>query len=74
MAMQLTVTQERAVRLIVAAIMDTIRESGPMGAPAGVLYAGLMTQGCTLSQFESLMGSLVRMGALRLEDDCYHAV
>ena len=67
----ITQTQQQAINFIVKAVMDTIRESGTVGAPAGVLYAALMTQGCSFNQFTSLMGALERAGKVRLEDDCY---
>ena len=71
--MTLTTQQQSAVTMIVHAVLDTIRESGPMGAPSGILYAGLMAQGCSLSQYQSLMGALERAGKVRLDGDCYHA-
>ena len=40
----------------VLAIAETIRETSP--TPAGVLYAGLMTHGCTFEQFTSIVQTL----------------
>ena len=40
----------------VFAIAETIRETSP--TPAGVLYAGLMTHGCTFEQFTSIVQTL----------------
>jgi len=57
--------------LIVSAVKDAVRESGEHGAPAGALYAGLMAQGASLNQFESLMGSLERLGQVRRDGDLY---
>jgi hypothetical protein len=48
-----------------------VRAAGSLGAPGGVIYAALMGQGCTLSQFESLMAGLVRAGKLRRDGDLY---
>ena len=42
-----------------------------LGAPGGVIYAALMGQDCTLSQFKSLMVGLVRAGKLRRDGDLY---
>ncbi len=40
----------------VFAVAETIRETSP--TPAGVLYAGLMTHGCTVEQFTSIVQTL----------------
>lgn len=65
--------QLTALGAVLGAIRGTIAECGPMGAPGGVLYAALMGHGCTLSQFESIMGALVRSGRVRKVGECYHA-
>ena len=39
-------------------VADAIKEAGQI--PAGHLYAALMTHGCTLTTFESLVGLLTR--------------
>ena len=41
---------------VVLAVAETIRETSP--TPAGVLYAGLMTHGCTFEQFSSIVQTL----------------
>lgn len=70
----LTQAQAAALRAIVDAVVDAVRAAGPLGAPGGHLYAALMAQGCTLSQFESLMGALVRTGKVTRRGECYHVV
>lgn len=65
--------QAQALKQICDAVIDTVKQSGPMGAPGGILYAGLMAQGCSLNQFESIMGGLVRAGKLTKQGECYHA-
>ena len=70
--MAMTRDQIMAVREVARAILDTVKEAGPCGAPGGVMYAALMGAGCSLSQFESIMGTLVRAGKLRKDGDCYH--
>ncbi len=35
------------------------------------MYAALMSQGCTLNQFESIMGALVRLGRVEKRGECY---
>jgi hypothetical protein len=69
--MALTPEQIKALRAICDAVVDVVRAGGSLGAPGGVIYAALMGQGCTLSQFESLMSGLVRAGKLRRDGDLY---
>jgi hypothetical protein len=64
-------SQKKALAMIVAAVVDAVKAAGPSGAPGGVLYAALMAQGCTMSQFESLMGALVRAGKLTQSGHLY---
>ncbi len=68
----MTTEQIKAVREIAGAIIDTVKASEPIGAPGGVMYAALMAHGCTLQQFEGIMGGLVRANLLRKSGDCYH--
>ena len=46
-----------------------------IGAPSGVIYAALMGHGASLSQFQSIMDTLVKHGFLTHDVDCqtYHA-
>ena len=67
----MTSQQIQALRAIAKAILATITECKE--APAGVLYAGLMAQGCSLDQFQSIMGTLERNGFVSLECDVYRA-
>lgn len=68
----MTTDQRRALIAVIDAIVETVRDAGPLGAPAGPMYAALMAQGATLQQFESLMGALVRAGKLVRRGNCYH--
>ncbi len=68
----MTNEQITALRQIAAAIIAAVRAAGPLGAPGGVMYAALMAQGCTLNQFEQIMGGMVRAGKLTKRGDCYH--
>ncbi|SRR3990167_4138746 len=52
---------------MVRAVADTIKEAGRI--PAGTLYASLMTQGCTIQQYEQIEGLLVRSGLVRKVND-----
>ncbi len=67
----MTPQQAQALKAIINAVTESVAAAGPLGAPGGPLYAALMTQGCTLNQFESLMGGLVRIGKLRKSGQCY---
>jgi hypothetical protein len=67
----MTTKAQFAIAQVLAALVETIKAAGPSGAPGGVMYAALMTQGCTLEQFEALMGCLVRSGVVRKSGNCY---
>lgn len=71
--MALTSQQAAALKVLVDAVVGTVKEAGPLGAPGGVIYAALMAHGCLLEQFESLMEALVRLGKVTKRGDCYHA-
>lgn len=58
MAANITKDQLGAGLHVLRAVAETIREMGTV--PAGVLYSGLMTRGCTLQQYESIIGILER--------------
>jgi hypothetical protein len=66
-----TTEQIAALRAIADAIVEAIKAAGPMGAPGGVIYAALMASGCTLTQYESFMGAMVRTGILTRHGDLY---
>lgn len=66
-----TDAEAHALRLLVLASLEAIAAAGPAGIPAGLLYAVLMTQGCTLNQFESLMAALVTTGKVRKQGQVY---
>lgn len=59
------------VRTLLNVIVETVKEAGEQGAPAGPMYAALMTTGMSLEQFETIMGVLVRTGHLRHSNHCY---
>lgn len=67
----LTSKQAAALRAIVSATIAAVKEAGPTGAPAGVLYAAMMAHGASKSQFDSLMGALVRAGKLSYDAGSY---
>ena len=61
----MTPQQAQALRAIVGGIIETVKAAGDLGAPAGPMYAALMGHGCTLNQFQQIMGALVRTNKLR---------
>ena len=54
------------MREILDAVIHAVKAS-PMGAPEGSLYALLMTQGCSLNQFQAIIGALCKAGKIRKE-------
>lgn len=66
-------TQIKTLALVSLAVIEAVEVAGMQGAPGGVLYAAMQAQGATLTQFQSLMGTLTRPGYLSLEDDCYRS-
>ena len=67
------VEAQRAILAICAAIIETVKEAGPEGAPGTSLYLALMEHGCTLVQFQQIMDALVEAGKLRQEGHLYYA-
>jgi hypothetical protein len=70
--MTMNESQARAYAARIAtAIVETVAEVEPRGAPGGILYAALSSQGMTLSQFQSIMNALVAAKRLRREGQVY---
>jgi hypothetical protein len=67
----ITSEQMKALKAIGDAIIETVRLSGPMGAPGGHIYAALMAHGVNIQQFEQIMSGLCRAGMLRKQGECY---
>ena len=55
------------------AVVGAIKEAGPMGAPAGLIYAALMAQGVTLTQYQGLERLLIRTGLVTKRGDVLYA-
>lgn len=64
----------RAVALleVLEAVVEAIDDCGQTGMPSGILYASLMTQGCTLQQFERMMEILVESGRIRKSGQVFY--
>ncbi|ABD72142.1 hypothetical protein Rfer_4456 (plasmid) [Rhodoferax ferrireducens T118] len=69
--MNLTKKQVLAVQKVGLAVLEAIQAAGELGAPSGALYAALQHQGCTLTQYQSLTGSMERRGFVIQESDCF---
>lgn len=63
--------QKQAALALVSAIIESVKAAGNQGAPGDILYAALMSQGCTLNQFNSLMAGIVNAGLLTKQGDLY---
>jgi hypothetical protein len=61
------------LRHVAEAIIESVREAGPMGAPGGSLYAAMMTHGFSLDNFNQIMSGLVSAGMLEKRGQLYFA-
>jgi hypothetical protein len=60
-----TKEQIKALLAIVKHSIDAIKETGAAGMPCGMLYSALMSQGCTISQYEQLERLICNSGVVR---------
>jgi len=65
----MTPQQAKALQTVAKAIIESCKTF----APGGVIYAALMSQGCTLNQFQQIMAQLVNAGMLTQDGECYTA-
>ena len=59
-----TQTQKQAILAVLDILMEAISTAGERGIPSGHLYAILMGK-MTLSQYQSLIGILVKSGKVK---------
>ncbi len=59
---------------IMVAVVETIRTSGPQGAPSGPMFAACSAKGVSLDGYTRLMVSVVRTGLVEKRGDVYHWV
>lgn len=52
----------RGIAAVLELIVEAVKDTGPEGLPAGLLYAALMAYGCSFSMYEELMAVLLREG------------
>ena len=67
--MDMTNAQQAALLQVVSAVYDAITSAGPDGAPAGLIYAALMEQGCTMEQYQEIEGLMIRTGLVSKKFD-----
>lgn len=65
----LTPEQVRAIKALADIIEDTARDSMPIGAPSGVIYAALMGAGVSLQVYQSILSTMVAAGRVTVEND-----
>lgn len=63
----------KAIQMIAEAIVEAVKAAGKLGAPAGTIYAALMTYGITLEQFNQFMAALEKVGKVRRKGLLYFA-
>jgi hypothetical protein len=59
-------TPTQALKLICDGVIDSLK-TNPSGTPEGSLYAIMMSQGCTLEQFNAIISGLCNAGMIRKE-------
>jgi len=64
----------RAIAELCIAIIDAVKAGGNQGTPGGHLYATMMASGCSLEQFEKIMGLCVQSGKIRKSGDLYYPI
>lgn len=60
-----------ALQQICNGVIEVCASDQPI--PGGTIYAALMTQGCTITQYEQLMAALVHAGMIEQKGLCYIA-
>jgi hypothetical protein len=54
-----------AIRKVAQAIVETVREAGPDGAPETSVYLALAEVGASMAQYNALIDALVHVGELK---------
>lgn len=62
----------QAIKLIINSVVDSLK-ANPSGTPEGSLYAVMMTQGCSLEQFNAIIGALCDAGMIRKQGNLLFA-
>ena len=67
-----TPTELKAMLSVIHGVLDAAHAGGTMGAPAGVMYAAMMAQGCTLAQFNQITSATQSAGLIVRAGDLIH--
>ena len=67
-----TPTELRAMLSVIHGVLDAAHAGGTMGAPAGIMYAAMMAQGCTLDQFHQITSATQSAGLITRDGDLIH--
>jgi hypothetical protein len=70
----MTPQQIAATQRIGLMVLETIEEQGEQGAPSGPMYAAMNAHGCTLSQYQSLMGTLLGRDFVSMPEPDVYAI
>ena len=54
----------KSLNVAAAGIMQAIDAAGSLGAPGGILYAGLMSKGYTFNEYHQIMVGLASAGLI----------
>jgi len=63
----------QALAAIIEAIYETIKESGDLGAPSGIIYAAVMGVGINLETYNAIIDAMVKSGKVRKSGDLLFA-
>jgi len=66
-------TKVNVLRALLGVMLDTVKEMGAQGAPAGVMYAAVCGR-MNLNQFNAVMGALESAGKVRKAGHVYYFV
>lgn len=53
------------LRAITDAIVETVKEAGPQGAPSSAVFLALQETGCSAAQYETLISTLCELGLIK---------
>jgi len=63
--------QAKTLNVMAAGVLQAVDAAGSLGAPGGILYAGLMSSGCSFENYEMIMGRLQSSGLVKRSGECY---
>jgi hypothetical protein len=61
----------KAADAIIKAVLDTVKEAGEHGAPAGPMYLAFQQIGFDHDYFETMMAAMIKAGWLVKQNHCY---